>query len=179
MESPLVSSLRSDIACEVVRPRSLNEASGRRRETGCSLEHRRNAASPARCVPPGVDKTLRLASIVSVVEGLRALPLGTTAPVGVERAETVRHMQSHQYLIMVNGGIRDTHREWLGHLAIERQAENYTALRRDMDQSALLGVLSLLRHLALEVFEVRRVCQCASPRQSCVAIENRRRVVTQ
>jgi hypothetical protein len=79
---------------------------------------------------------------------------------------------------MVNGGIRDTDREWLGHLAIERQAENYTALRGDLDQSALLGVLSLVRRLALGVFEVRRLCECPSPRQSCVAIENRRRVVT-
>lgn len=87
-------------------------------------------------------------------------------------------MNNHRYLIMINGGVRETDREWLGDLAIERQAENYTALRGDLDQSGLLGVLSLLRYLNLEVFGVRRVCQCPSPRQSCVAFENRRRVLT-
>lgn len=86
-------------------------------------------------------------------------------------------MNPHQYVILVNGGIRDTDREWLGQLAIEREAKNYTALRGDLDQSALLGVLSLLRHLDIEVFEVRRLCHCPSPQQFCVAIENGRRVV--
>jgi hypothetical protein len=86
------------------------------------------------------------------------LPLGTTAPIGVKERNRQRQMKSHRYLIMVNGGIRDTDREWLGHLAIEREAKNYTALRGDLDQSALLGGLSLLRHLDIEVFEVRRLC---------------------
>ena len=106
------------------------------------------------------------------------LLLGTTVPIGV-KAESVRHMKPHQYLILVNGGIRDTDREWLGQLAVERETENYTALRGDLDQSALLGGLSLLRHLGIEVFEVRRWCQCPSPWRLCVAIENRQRVVTQ
>jgi len=91
-------------------------------------------------------------------------------------AEAVRQMNPHRYLITINGGVHETDREWLRDLAIERQAENYTALQGDLDQSGLLGVLSLLRYLDLEVFEVRRVCQCPSPRPSCVAIENRRRV---
>jgi hypothetical protein len=76
-------------------------------------------------------------------------------------------MKPHQYLIRVNGRIREADRQWLGGLTIERQTQDYTALRGDFDQSALLGVLSLLRHLDLEVFEVRRVCQCPSPLQSC------------
>ncbi len=83
-------------------------------------------------------------------------------------------MNPHRYLIMINGGVRETDRDWLGDLAIERQAENYTALRGDLDRSSLLGVLSLLRYLDLEVFEVRRTCQCPSPRPSCLAFEHRR-----
>ncbi len=106
------------------------------------------------------------------------LLLGTTVPIGV-KAESVRHMKPHQYLILVNGGIRDTDREWLGQLAVERETENYTALRGDLDQSALLGALSLLRHLGIEVFEVRRWCQCPSPWRLCVATESRQRVVSQ
>ena len=88
-------------------------------------------------------------------------------------------MKPHQYLIRVNGRIREADRQWLGGLTIERQTQDYTALRGDFDQSALLGVLSLLRHLDLEVFEVRRVCQCPSPLQSCGAIRNRRRLPAQ
>lgn len=110
---------------------------------------------------------------------LQVVTLGTAEPIGDEEREAIRQMKPHRYLIMVNGSIPDTDREWLGQLAIERRAENYTALRGDLDQSALLGVLSLLRHLDLEVFEVRRVCQCLSPRQSCVAIVHRRRVPAQ
>ena len=42
-------------------------------------------------------------------------------------AEAVRQMNPHRYLITINGGVRETDREWLRDLAIERQAENYTA----------------------------------------------------
>ena len=80
-------------------------------------------------------------------------------------------MRRHRYLILVSGGLHDADREWLGDLVIEREAESYTALRGDLDQSGLMGVLSLLRHLALEVFEVRRGCECASPRRACLTIE--------
>jgi hypothetical protein len=79
----------------------------------------------------------------------------------------------------VSGGLHDAEREWLGDLVIEREAENYTALRGDVDQSGLMGVLSLLRHLGLEVFEVRRACECASPRQTCLTIEKRPLVAVQ
>ena len=79
-------------------------------------------------------------------------------------------MRPHQYLILVDGSLPDADREWLGDLTIERQANHYTALRGDLDWSRLLSVLSLLRHLDLEVFEVRRACACPSPKQSCSAI---------
>lgn len=62
-------------------------------------------------------------------------------------AEAVRQMNPHRCLVTINGGVRETDREWLRDLAIERQAENFTALRGDLDQSGLLGVLSLLRYL--------------------------------
>jgi hypothetical protein len=105
--------------------------------------------------------------------------VGTSPTIRGARAEADETMRPHRYLILVNGGLRDADREWLGALVIERQAETYTALRGDLDQSGLMGVLSLLRQLALEVFEVRRVCKCASPRQSCLTIEKRPLVAVQ
>jgi hypothetical protein len=89
-------------------------------------------------------------------------------------------MRRHQYLILVDGSLPDADREWLGDLTIERQADHYTALRGDLDRSRLLSVLSLLRHLDLEVFELRRVCACPSPKQPCSAIVDggRRRTST-
>jgi len=88
-------------------------------------------------------------------------------------------MRPHRYLVLVNGGLRSGDRECLGDLVVWWQAENYTALHGDLDQSGLMGVLALLRELTLEVFEVRRVCECPSPRQSCLTVEKRPLVAVQ
>ena len=82
-------------------------------------------------------------------------------------------MKPHRYLILISGALPDTGREWLSDLVVERQAGTYSALRGDLDQSGLLGALARLREMALEVFEVRRVCKCVSTRQSCRAVEAR------
>jgi hypothetical protein len=83
-------------------------------------------------------------------------------------------MNPHRYLILVNGALPTTDGEALADLTIERSAENYSTVRGDLDQAGLLGALARLRELAIEVFEVRRVCNCSSPRTTCMAIEQRR-----
>ena len=71
-------------------------------------------------------------------------------------------MRPHQYLILVKGDLRATDREWLADLTIQPAPEHLTALRGTLDQSALLGVLGRLQHLAVEMFEVHRVCECST-----------------
>jgi hypothetical protein len=68
-------------------------------------------------------------------------------------------MRPHRYLILVKGDLRATDREWLADMAIQRAPEHLTALRGTLDQSALFGVLGRLQRLAVEVFEVRRICE--------------------
>jgi hypothetical protein len=89
-----------------------------------------------------------------------------------------RLMGPHRYLILVGGELTAADQEGLSDLAMERTADIGIALRGDLDQSALLCVMWRLRHLAIEVIEVHRICPCASPRETCVAIAKRRLIPT-
>jgi hypothetical protein len=75
-------------------------------------------------------------------------------------------MKPHRYLILVEGDLRATDQEALADLEIRRLPANRTALSGSLDQSGLYGILSRLQYLALEVFEVHRLCGCLDCR-SC------------
>ena len=79
-------------------------------------------------------------------------------------------MKPHQYLILVAGDLGATDRVWLADLAIRPAVGGHTALSGNLDQSALLGVLRRLQHLALEVFEARRMCECVGSQHPTVTV---------
>jgi hypothetical protein len=79
-------------------------------------------------------------------------------------------MKPHPYLILVDGGLRASDRAWLADLIIHPSVGNRTELSGNLDQSGLLGVLRRLQHLALEVFEVHRMCGCVGSRHATVAV---------
>jgi hypothetical protein len=60
----------------------------------------------------------------------------------------------------VERDLRASDRPWLADLKIQPSSGSRTALTGSLDQSALHGVLRRIQHLALEVFEVRRLCGC-------------------
>jgi hypothetical protein len=57
-------------------------------------------------------------------------------------------------------------REWLADLEIGVLRSNVSALSGTLDQSALHGVLRRLQHLALEIYEVHRLCGCLERQHS-------------
>jgi hypothetical protein len=75
-------------------------------------------------------------------------------------------MKPHPYLIIVDGALRARDREWLADLEIGALQQNLTALSGTLDQSALHGVFKRLQHLALEVYEVHRLCACLGGKRS-------------
>ena len=75
-------------------------------------------------------------------------------------------MKPPPYLVLVSGELRAQDREWLADLEIAALPENLTALSGTLDQSALHGVVRRLQHLALDVYEVRRLCACRGPRHA-------------
>jgi hypothetical protein len=75
-------------------------------------------------------------------------------------------MKPHPYLILVDGDLETIDQSWLADLMIGRTRENHMALSGNLDQAALLGVLGRLQYLALEVVEVRRLCDCLSTHHS-------------
>ena len=79
-------------------------------------------------------------------------------------------MKPHPYLLVVSGDVRPGDREWLGDLAITALGEGLTGLTATLDQSALHGVFRRLQFLALDLYEVHRLCACAgSPNAARVA----------
>ena len=67
------------------------------------------------------------------------------------------------YEVCVQGHLEDHWSEWLGGLAVQRQADGTTVLVGPVvDQAALHGVLLKVRDLGLPLLSVRRL----QPRQS-------------
>ena len=75
-------------------------------------------------------------------------------------------MKPHPYLIIMAGDLRTSDREWLADLEIAALQDNLTALSGALDQSARYGVFRRLQHLALEIYEVHRLCACLGPQRS-------------
>jgi hypothetical protein len=62
------------------------------------------------------------------------------------------------YQIRVGGHLDDRWLDWLGGLAIQRQADGTTLLVGTVvDQSALHGVIACIRNLALPLLSIERV----------------------
>jgi hypothetical protein len=67
----------------------------------------------------------------------------------------------NMYRIRVSGHLDDRWLDWLGGLAIHRQADGTTMLAGPVvDQAALHGVIACIRNLALPLLSIERVEPC-------------------
>ena len=86
----------------------------------------------------------------------RSLPREVDEAVTRSRGGENRAM-SDTYELRVQGHLDDHWSEWLGELAVQRQADGTTALVGPVvDQAALHGVISRIRDLGVPLLSVRR-----------------------
>ncbi len=112
-------------------PASLNVAHA---QTGRGLEQPHRLPRVTQSTPLG-----RPTSVVFVVEGFARASRGYHRRDRGEMAEAVRQMNPHRCLVTINGGVRETDREWLRDLAIERQAETTRLCRETWTSPACSG----------------------------------------
>ena len=71
-------------------------------------------------------------------------------------------VRTHRYRITVSGGLTETYREVFGDFHVEPNGVN-TTLTGELDQSGLYGALHRIQTLGLELVELIRLADHASP----------------